>query len=98
MKPARRSTFHSYGLCTAFWKRAREARGDDHPETRAWLGRLFYHRGNVPQRDATSPEAIAWHRESETIPGFLNKAHRKHLARRVRIAVDNSSAVSTGEA
>lgn len=49
------------------------------PATRAALGRLWYHRGRVPQWGLTTIEAIAWERESGRLPGYNNRHQRKPL-------------------
>ena len=62
-----------------FAKLSREL-GREHPATRAAFGRMLVYGGDgypaaVPQRNATSIEAIAWHRESAQ-PGYWNRARR----------------------
>jgi hypothetical protein len=72
-----RRTLGSRGLAMYRYKVLRAELGDDHPATRAAYGRLLFHRGCVPQRDALTPEAIAWRRESGAAPGFSNRHERK---------------------
>ena len=71
-----RLTFGSPGLAAYRHRRLLAELGPDHPATRAALGRLRYHRGDVPQRGASSVEAIAWYRESGAIDGYWNRAQR----------------------
>lgn len=53
-----------------------------HPDAvRAAMGRMLVHGGDgypaaVPQKNATSVEAIAWHREARTQPGYWNRTQR----------------------
>lgn len=65
------------GLSTARYKALRDRHGDEHPATRAALGRLLFYLKHVPQRDSATPEAIAWRRESGAAPGYLNRRHRR---------------------
>ena len=52
--------------------------GDDHPHVQATLGRYYALSGKaVPQRNAKSPAAIAWHRASEAQPGYCNRTYRR---------------------
>jgi hypothetical protein len=74
-----RSTYGSLGIATMRWKQAQAELGDDHPKTRAALGRMRARLGHVPQRSSITPEAIAWHRETRANPGYLNRRHRRHL-------------------
>ena len=75
-----RFTFKSRGLAAYRYHRLCFALGREHPATRAALGRLRYHRGDVPQRGDSSIEAVAWHRESGAIPGYWNRRERREAA------------------
>jgi hypothetical protein len=70
-------TFPSKGLACARYMALRDRHGDDHPATRAALGRLNYYLKMVPQQDSVTPEAIAWRRESGAAPGYRNRTHRR---------------------
>jgi hypothetical protein len=71
---------YSEGVARWRYERARTALGDTHPRVRALLARARVLRA-VPQRGATSLEAIAWYRASEAWPGYYNRAHRRELHR-----------------
>ncbi len=53
--------------------------GPEHPAARAAQGRLWVYLGRTPQRGATTPEAVAWARESGLRPVW-NRAQRHHAA------------------
>lgn len=69
-----------------------KAFGDEHPATRAAVGRLLALRGEVPQREthwhpplaalgcalASTPEAVAWYRQSKSDPGCSNRRWRRY--------------------
>lgn len=61
------------------YEATRRTLGDDHPATRAALGRWLEARGAEPQRGSVTPEAIAWHRASAANPGFFNRHHRRAM-------------------
>lgn len=53
----------------------------DHPALRAAFGRMLVYGGDghpaaVPQRNSTSIESIAWHREAAAWPGYWNRTAR----------------------
>lgn len=72
-----RSTFKSRGIAAYRYHRLCAELGADHPAARGALGRLLYHQGGVPQRGSTTPEAVAWHRESGAAPGYYNRGERR---------------------
>lgn len=83
---------------SADYAAARAARGEDHPAARAALGRLLYYRGWVPQRGLATPEAVAWHRESGSDPGHMNRAMRRFtLAKRAESPQDGAADEAAGE-
>lgn len=54
--------------------------GEEHPATQARLGRYYgLSLKAVPSRNAEGPAAIAWHRASESQPGYRNRRYRRHL-------------------
>lgn len=87
-----RSTFGSRGLARVLLEQRRRSHGDEHPATRAAAGRLMALRGEVPQRelhwhpglralgcaDASTPEAVAWYRQSGADPGCANRRWRRY--------------------
>jgi hypothetical protein len=75
-------TYSSPGLWNSRRLLAAKRLGADHPAARAALGRQLEARGSVPQRGLTTPEAIAWHRASGADRGFMNRSHRRAIARR----------------
>lgn len=99
-----RRTHGSKGLATMMWKLRRESLGDEHPATRGAFGRLQALRGNVPQQDSMTPEAVAWKRESGSDRGFWNRHHRRRVYfgslrhPNARIPVDSHPSVDTVEA
>lgn len=60
--------------------RAIERHGEDHPASRAARGRFWFYAGRVPQRGATSIEAVAWARESAGSRPVWNRTQRRHAA------------------
>lgn len=72
----------SAAIWGARWLLAEGELGWDHPATQAAQGRqwaLSKGAARVPQRNAKSPAAIAWHRASEAQPGYMNRRYRKHM-------------------
>lgn len=59
--------------------RLKLAEGGDDQAERAAIGRLLYFQGAVPQRDATTVEAVAWYRESGCIRGYRNRHWRRRF-------------------
>lgn len=77
--PAR--CFGSKYLARARLSALSDTLGDDHPATLAARGRwLALATKSVPQRDSTTPEAIAWHRASGADPGYMNRRARRHFS------------------
>jgi len=76
-----RSTHGSRYLAAYRWHRLRDELGAAHPATVAALGRLRVYRGDVPQRDSRTVQAIAWERESGRRPGYQNRGARRALRR-----------------
>lgn len=62
----------AHALAVATWSRTDE----DHPAIRAAAGRVLAYEA-VPQRGSTTPEAVAWHRETGADPGYMNRTARK---------------------
>jgi hypothetical protein len=75
-----RSSHGSRGLAAYRWRKLLAQLGADHPATIAALGRLRFYRGDVPQRDSVTPEAIAWFRESGTAAHWNRHARRRARA------------------
>jgi hypothetical protein len=75
-------TYSSPGLWNSRRLLAAKSLGDDHPAARAALGRQLEARGSVPQRGLATPEAVAWHRASGADRGYMNRSHRRAIARR----------------
>jgi hypothetical protein len=73
-----RSTYGSRGIANFRYFSALKLFGEEHPATKAALGRLRARKNVVPQKGLLSIEAIAWHRESGANPGFRNRTARKH--------------------
>lgn len=68
-----RHTYGSAGIARYRVAQLERELGRDHPATRAAYGRFLGRTlAAVPQRGSTTPEAIAWARESGAAPGYSN--------------------------